>query len=71
MSLYRPLLLIAILILVPLAGCVETSRTEKSRYGNPLDSYSSTPNNQFDADNWEPPKQKEEPGFFERLFDWF
>ena len=54
---------------LPLAGCVEISRTEKGRYGNPLESYSSGPRTTFEADNYRPPTAIKKP-WYERMFDW-
>ena len=64
--LYAAALLLAAL---PLAGCVEISRTEKGRYGNPLESYSSGPRTTFEADNYRPPTAIKKP-WYERMFDW-
>jgi len=66
-----PRLLAAGLLLtaLPLAGCVEISRTETRRYGNPLQSYSSPPNTAFEANNVRPPQPLRKP-WYERIFDW-
>lgn len=67
-------LLLALALLAPaapLTGCVEMSRTERGRFGNPLESYSSGPRNSFDAENYRPrdrtPAQKP---WYQRIFDW-
>lgn len=55
---------------VPMAGCVELSRTEKSRFGNPLQSHSAGPRNTFEADRFEPPTTATQKPWYQRLFDW-
>lgn len=65
-------MLLAVLVLLagaPMAGCVEMSRTEKSRFGNPLQSHSAGPRNTFEADSYKPPTAAPKP-WYERLFDW-
>ncbi|MFI4859146.1 MAG: hypothetical protein ACIAXF_00550 [Phycisphaerales bacterium JB063] len=63
------LTLALLLAATPLTGCVELSRTEKSRYGNPLQSYSAGPSNRFEADSYKPPTLEQKP-WYQRLFDW-
>ncbi len=66
-------LLLAALLLFsagPMAGCVEMSRTEKSRFGNPLQSYSAGPRNTFEADSYQPPAAPGPKPWYQRLFDW-
>jgi hypothetical protein len=53
-----------------MAGCVEMSRTEKSRFGNPLQSYSAGPRNTFEADSYKPPAAPGPKPWYQRLFDW-
>ncbi|XAM00976.1 hypothetical protein OT109_06225 [Phycisphaeraceae bacterium D3-23] len=66
-----PALLALTLLLggAPLTGCVELSRTEKGRFGNPLQNHSAGSRTEFDADNYKPPTVAQKP-WYQRLFDW-
>jgi len=54
-----------VLLLTP--GCVEISRTETSRYGDPLQGYAGGTRQRFEANEIKP---QSEPTWIEQLFDW-
>ena len=64
------LVLLLLFAAVPMAGCVEISRTETRRFGNPVQVHASSQSTRFEADDYEPPQPVDTRPWYKRLLDW-